>query len=74
MSERRPCNCCRGQKTVREPLFLVSTRGPWLDSTRKYGIFRCTQCDGKGYCTQEDSDRYLRSMGVAIVNGQVKVD
>jgi hypothetical protein len=71
MSE--PCNYCRGAKMVQERLFKVSSRGRWLDSTHQYATVFCPQCDGKGYCTQEDSHRYLRSMGVAIVNGKVVI-
>lgn len=57
----KQCQQCKGGRFVNEKLKDHSGKngGTLVDH-----IVICDMCLGKGYTTEEDHDRYLRSMGI----------
>jgi hypothetical protein len=55
------CQCCKGDRFVEVTLRDLS--GKQRDGCGVQYAVACEMCNGKGYTTQEDHDRYLRSVG-----------
>jgi DnaJ-class molecular chaperone len=58
MHDSPVCQQCRGQGRVEERVKNLGTL------EYRQAIVSCDMCAGKGVITQDDRDRYLRSMGV----------
>lgn len=57
------CKACKGDRVLKTRIRDLSGK-MFNDSCTHYTLWPCHVCDGKGYITQEDRDRYLHSMGI----------
>ena len=56
---RKVCSRCKGQKSVVERIQNLGTR------EYEHHIVCCDNCEGKGFITNEDLNRYRRSVGIS---------